>query len=305
MDVLADQLAQARAHGAVFSVLRRVRPWGLLFSGKRPLTAHVLIEGDGWLQQPGREPLRVRERDIVLMPAGAPYAVVSDLGTATETIADARLRGTDATPGDAALILCGAYVLDGSVAASLLRTLPRTVIVPAADQEPPHAAVVALLADQIKRDAPGQQTLLDRLLDLNLVFALRTWWTRAGTAAPGWYRALSEPGLRRVLEHVHAEPAGDWTVPAMADLAGMSRAAFSARFREVTGESPGSYLTGVRMQRAEDALTRSDATLAEIAAAVGYRNEYAFATAFRRHHGESPGKWRVAARTAQPDYAPR
>ena len=305
MDVLADQLAQARAHGAVFSVLRRVRPWGLRFSGKRPLTAHVLIEGDGWLEDPGRGPLRVRERDIVLMSSGAPYAIVSDPGAATETIAGARVRGTETAPGEAALILCGAYVLDGSVAASLLRTLPRAVIVSAADQEPAHAAAVALLADQIKRDAPGQQALLDRLLDLNLVFALRAWWTRAGAAAPGWYRALGEPGLRQVLENVHAKPAGDWTVPAMADLAGMSRSAFSARFRQVTGESPGGYLTGVRMQRAEDALVRSDATLAEIAADVGYRNEYAFATAFRRHHGVSPGKWRVAARTAQPDYAPR
>ncbi len=125
-----------------------------------------------------------------------------------------------------------------------------------------------------------------------------------GEAAPGWYRALSQPGLRRVLEHVHAEPAGEWTVPAMAGLAGMSRAAFSSRFREVTGDSPGSYVTGVRMQHAEDALARSDVTLAQIAAKVGYRNEYAFSTAFRRRHGMSPGKWRAAARTAQPDYTP-
>ena len=72
----------------------------------------------------------------------------------------------------------------------------------------------------------------------------------------------------------------------------MSRAAFSARFRQVTGQPPGTYLTSVRMQRAEDELARTDATLAEIAATVGYRNEYAFATAFRRRHGVSPGKWR-------------
>ncbi len=141
---------------------------------------------------------------------------------------------------------------------------------------------MALLADLIRQDAPGQQVLLDRLLDVNLVFALRSWWAQAGEAAPGWYRALSQPGLRRVLEHVHAEPVGEWTVPAMANLAGMSRAAFSSRFREVTGDSPGSYVTGVRMQRAEDALARSDVTLAQIAAKVGYRNEYAFSTAFRR-----------------------
>ncbi|MER6274565.1 AraC family transcriptional regulator [Streptomyces sp900105755] len=304
MDVLTDQLAQARARGAVFSVLRRVRPWGVRFSGRRPLTAHVLIEGTGWLEEPGREPLRLRERDVVLMSSGAPYALVSDPDVTAEPIADARLCGTDTRQGDAALILCGAYVLDGSFAASLLRALPRAVVVPATDQESAHAAAVALLADLIKQDAPGQQVLLDRLLDVNLIFALRSWWAQAGEAAPGWYRALSQPGLRRVLEHVHAEPAGEWTVPAMADLAGMSRAAFSLRFREVTGDSPGSYVTGVRMQRAEDALARSDVTLAQIAAKVGYRNEYAFSTAFRRRHGVSPGKWRAAARTAQPDYVP-
>ena len=298
VDILADQLAQARARGAVFSVLRRVAPWGLRFGGQRPLTAHCLLDGDGWLEQPGRPALRLHARDMVLMTAGPPYAIVSDRGTAGEPIAEARRRGSDDAAGETLLagpppagtatILCGAYVLDGSVAASLLGSLPRAVVVAAADQEPAHAAAVALLAGQISRDAPGQQTLLDRLLDLNLVFALRAWWAAAGGEAPGWYRALSDPGLRRALEHVHAEPGGDWTVPVLADLAGLSRAAFAARFRQVTGQSPGAYVTGVRMQRAEDELTRSDATLAEIAGLVGYRNEYAFATAFRRRHARSP-----------------
>jgi AraC-like DNA-binding protein len=302
MDILADQLALARARGAVFSVLRRIRPWGLGFGGARLLTAHVLIEGDGWLEQPGTEPVRLRARDVVLVTSGPPYAIVSDPGAATEPIADARQRGPDTAlekgPGEAAVILCGAYVLEGSVATSLLAALPRVIIVPAADQEAAHAAAVSLLAGQITSDAPGQQALLDRLLDLNLVFALRSWWARAGTAAPGWYRAMADPGLRRVLEQVHSAPGGDWTVPAMAGLAGLSRASFAARFRQVTGQSPGSYVTGVRMQQAEDALARSDATLAEIAAAVGYRNEYAFATAFRRQHALAPGKWRAAARAS-------
>ena len=297
MDILSDQLALARARGAVFSVLRRVRPWGLGFSGQRPLTAHVLIEGDGWLEQPGAEPVRLQARDVVLVTAGAPYALVSEHGTVAEPIADARRRGPDPAPGQAATILCGAYVLDGSLAASLLGTLPRVMVVPAADADPAHAAAIDLLASQVSRDAPGQQTLLDRLLDVNLVFALRSWWARAGAAAPGWYRALDERGLRRVLERIHAAPGGDWSMPVLADLAGMSRASFAAHFRQVTGEPPGSYVTGVRMQRAEDALARSDATLAEIAAAVGYRNEYAFATAFRRRHGLAPGKWRTAARS--------
>ncbi|HEY2242395.1 MAG TPA: AraC family transcriptional regulator [Streptosporangiaceae bacterium] len=296
MDILADQLTQARARGAVFSVLRRISPWGLRFSGQRPLTAHVLTEGDGWLEQPGQDPVWLRARDLVLMTAGPPYALVSAPGAATVPIADARQQGSGPEPGagDGATILCGAYVLDGSVATSLLRALPRAVIVPADGQDPAFAAAVALLCSQISRDAPGQQTVLDRLLDLILVFGLRAWWARNETEAPGWYRALGQPGLRRVLEQVHAAPQQDWTVPGLAGLAGMSRASFAARFRQVTGQSPGSYVTGVRMQRAEDALTRTNATLAEIAATVGYRNEYAFATAFRRQHGQAPGRWRAA-----------
>src|SRR6201996_3729067 len=298
MDILADQLALARARGAVFSVLRRVRPWGLQFGGQRPLTAHVLIDGDAWLEQPGTEPIQLHSRDVILVTAGSPYALVRGRGWAAGPIGAARQGGSDTGPGEAATILCGAYVLDGTVAAPLLSTLPRVVVVPAAGADPAHAAAIDLLASEISRDDPGQQTLLDRLLDLNLVFALRSWWARAGDAAPGWYRALAEPGLRRVLDQIHSAPASDWTVPVMADLAGMSRASFAARFRQVTGQSPGSYLTGVRMQRAEDALARTDATLAEIAAAVGYRNEYAFATAFRRRHGISPGKWRRAGALA-------
>src|ERR1700761_210388 len=298
MDILADQLALARARGAVFSVLRRVRPWGLQFGGQHPLTAHVLIDGDAWLEQPGTEPIQLHSRDVILVTAGSPYALVSAPGSAAEPIADARQRGSDTGPGEAATILCGAYVLDGTVAATLLSTLPRVVVVPAAGADPAHAAAIDLLASQISRDDPGQQTLLDRLLDLNLVFAWRSWWARAGDAAPGWYRALAEPGLRRVLDQIHSAPASDWTVTVMADLDGMARASFAARFRQVTGQSPGSYLTGVRMQRAEDALARTDATLAEIAAEVGYRNEYAFATAFRRRHGISPGKWRRAGALA-------
>ena len=300
MDILAGQLAQARARGAVFSVLRWNRPWGVRFTGQRPLTAHCLIKGDGWLEQAGREPIRLRERDMVLMKSGPPYSVVSDRGTAAVPIACARGQGPNAAPGEDAVLLCGAYVLDGSVAASLLAALPRAVAVAAADQEPGQVTALALLADQIRRDAPGQQALLDRLLDVNLVFALRSWWTMAGEAAPGWYRGMSDPGLRRVLEQVHAAPQGSWTVPAMAEVAGLSRAAFAARFRQVIGQSPGAYITSVRMQRAEDELARSDATLAKIAAAVGYRNEYAFATAFRRRHSVPPGKWRAGARLTFP-----
>jgi AraC-like DNA-binding protein len=294
VDILADELAQARARGAVFSVLGRRAPWGLEFSGTRPLTAHLLLAGEGLLELPDVGPRRLRARDVALVRGGTPYRLVSEPGTAVEPITRARRRGSD--PGAAgATILCGAYVLEGSIGGALLSALPRVVIIPATQLVPAHAAAIELLAGEATAEGIGQQTLLDRLLDVNLVYALRDWWSRPEAEPPAWYRAATDPRLRRVLEAVHADPASPWSVPEMARLAGMSRAAFSAHFTETAGQSPARYLTALRMRRAEDALVRTDAPLGRIAAESGYRNEYAFATAFRRHHGIPPGRWRLAA----------
>ncbi|MFJ6088049.1 cupin domain-containing protein [Streptomyces sp. NPDC092369] len=299
MDILSNELSRARAEGAVFSVLHRVEPWGLQFAGTRPLTAHLLLHGSGWVEREGQEAARVEAGDVLLATAGAPYALVSAPGADAVPIGQAREAGSAPGPvGDAsAIVMCGAYVLSGSVGEALLRSLPPFAIVRAADQTPAHRAAVELLAAEAAKDAEGQQVLLDRLLDVNLVYTLRAWWQTA-EAAPGWYRALDSAHLRRVLEALHANPAHNWTLPAMAQLAGLSRAGFAAQFGRVVGVPPARYLTGLRMTRAEDALIGTDDTLAVIAADVGYSNEYAFATAFRRRHGRSPGRWRTEHRAA-------
>lgn len=294
MDILANELAQARARGAVFSVLGRRAPWGLAFGGTRPLTAHLLLAGAGQLELPDAPPVPLHARDVLLLRRGTPYRLVSGPEAAAEPIADARRRGSD--PGTAdAVILCGAYVLEGGIGEALLTALPRVVVIPAAQLAPTHANAIDLLAAEATAAGIGQQTLLDRLLDVNLVYALRAWWSRPEAEPPGWYRAAANQHLRRVLEAVHADPASPWSVPEMARLAGMSRAAFAAHFTATVGQSPARYLTSLRMRRAEDALMRTDAPLARIAAEAGYRNEYAFATAFRRLHGIAPGRWRRTA----------
>jgi AraC-like DNA-binding protein len=292
VDILADELAQAKARGAVFSVLGRSAPWGLEFSGTRPLTAHLLLDGKGVLEMPDAPPMPLHARDVALVTAGEPYRLVSEPGGPSEPISHARSRGSD--DGEAeAVILCGAYVLEGSIGESLLRTLPRIVIVRASQREPGHAAAIDLLAAEASSEVPGQQALLDRLLDVNLVYTLRSWWAQPDAEPPSWYRAAADPDIVRVLRRAHADPGAAWTVPGMARVAGMSRAAFSARFTAIVGQSPARYLTALRMRRAEDALARTEAPLARIAADAGYGNEYAFATAFRRHHGVPPGRWRL------------
>jgi AraC-like DNA-binding protein len=299
MDVLADLLARARARGALFSHLELAEPWGVEFGGQRPLTLHGLLAGEAWLEADEAAPLCLGPGDLVLSRSGPPYRVVSAPGGAAIPIDEARRRGSD-PPSDAgrALLLCGAYALEGTVCDGLLGSLPRFVALRSADQDTSLAAAVALLGAEIGRDAPGQQTVLDRLLDLILVYVIRAWFAIPGSSPPGWYRALDDPVLGPVLRAVHADPARRWTVEAMAGVAGVSRAAFARHFAAEVGHPPSAYLTSLRMDLADAALLRPGATLASVARQVGYGTEFAFSDAFKRHHGSTPGRWRREQRPA-------
>jgi AraC-like DNA-binding protein len=64
------------------------------------------------------------------------------------------------------------------------------------------------------------------------------------------------------------------------------------RFNAVLGQAPIEYVTGWRMQVAADRLRNSEASMATIAADVGYESEAAFSRAFKRITGTTPGRWR-------------
>ena len=123
--------------------------------------------------------------------------------------------------------------------------------------------------------------------------------------APAWLA-----GLTRALAAVHADLAAPWTLPALARAAGLSRAAFAARFTGVLGQPPMRCVHSCRMRRAETLLRFEDATAAGVAARVGYGSEAAFSTAFStafaRYAGVRPGAYRRrAARGGGPDPAGR
>src|SRR6266540_6030447 len=104
------------------------------------------------------------------------------------------------------------------------------------------STVVSLLGDEIVKDDPGQEAVLDRLLDLLLVAVLRAWFSRPEAEAPAWYRAYGDPVVGRALRMLHNHPAHPWTVAKLAAEAGVSRAALARRFTELVGEPPMTFL---------------------------------------------------------------
>jgi transcriptional regulator GlxA family with amidase domain len=110
--------------------------------------------------------------------------------------------------------------------------------------------------------------------------------------------------VERALSALAARPDERWTVARLAKIAGLSRAAFARRFAVEVGAPPKKHLARLRMQRAAELLATTDASLAEVAALVGYANEFALSRAFRRLTGAPPGAYRRTVRLTS-SFAPR
>jgi AraC-like DNA-binding protein len=189
-------------------------------------------------------------------------------------------------------VLRSAYPAGGGVARRLLTSLPPALRIPAGALP---AAALELMNSEIDVEAPGQQAILDRLLDLLVVVAIRAWFERPGSTAPGWYSALADPVVGPALGLIHEAPQRSWTIASLAAAVGSSRAAFAGRFSRLTGQPPIGYLTSWRMDLAADLLRETASTVDSIARQVGYADGFSFSSAFRRDRGMSPTAFRRAA----------
>jgi AraC-like DNA-binding protein len=266
-------------------------PWGLRLPGTIPLTVHAVIQGRVWLWLDGpRSPLELAPGDVALVRGGSDHFIAHGPNAACLPPEQFLSRHQDDLADGANVFLCGAYVLSGDIGRGLVEALPPILTLSAAADDPLHD-VIGLLSSELASSAAGQQTVLDRLLDVLLVLAMRACFQRS-EHAPRWYHASADPRLGPALSAMHSDAARAWTVPELAALSGLSRAAFARIFQLALGQAPMQYLTEWRMTLARDHLRAGDLTLSEVGARTGYASPYAFAAAFRRHHGVPPGQWR-------------
>ncbi|MDT8915890.1 AraC family transcriptional regulator [Amycolatopsis sp. PS_44_ISF1] len=306
MDVFSDLIRGVRAHGSLFGRSTLTPPWALHFVDGAPLTLCTVVTGAGWLvPEHGRpEPLRARETIVVRGPST--FRFVDEPGTEAEPVACGQFCATPDQGGTrhrlgwadrggvdgATTLIVGAYPVRGEISRRLLEALP---VVLRADDGGTADAVLDHLAAEAAVDTPGQQVVLDRLLDWMLVCTLRDWFDRPGGEPPDWWAAQHDPVAGEALRLLHAEPAAPWTVAALAARTGVSRSTLAKRFAEVVGEPPLTYLTRWRMTLAADLLAERSATIAQVARTVGYADPFGFSAAFKRVRGVNPSEYRRTA----------
>ena len=189
---------------------------------------------------------------------------------------------------DGADVVCASIQFGGGGRNPITDSLPPMVLVPLA-QLPGAQALLDLLYDEAFTEQCGRQAALDRLCELLLIRLLRHCLDR-GLTQGGTLAGLADPRLAKALVAVHEDVTRDWELSDMAQLAGMSRARFAVRFREVVGDTPADYLATWRVTLAQG-LLRAGRPLKHVALDVGYGSASAFTRAFIRKTGEAPTHW--------------
>jgi AraC-like DNA-binding protein len=308
MSALDGLLSGPHAQGAFLLRLVMEPPWCLSVEDEAPLTVMAQLEGRAWIVA-GGEPIRLDPGDVSIVKGPEHYIVADRPDTPVsiivtpdqmctaldgrslinEMMLGVRTWGNDRDGETQTLV--GTYNLDSEVSRRLLRALPHHIYLGAEEWD---SQVVDLLASEVSRELPGQEVILDRLLDLLLMSTVRAWLDRPGNAAPGWYLAESDDAIGATVRLIHDDPSRSWTVAELATEAGMSRAAYARRFNEVMGEPPMTYLTNWRLTIAADLLRQPEMTVGSVAEEVGYASPYALSAAFKRVRGLSPREHRQA-----------
>jgi AraC-like DNA-binding protein len=230
---------------------------------------HVVRSGALKILQRDRPPIVINEPTALFYPRPGSHTFEADKADCTDIVC--------------AFVEFGAGMLN-----PLVRSLPPVLIVPLASV-PELAPTAHMLFAEAFGNHHGRQAAVDRLLEYFLVLLLRTSIDRHLVESE-LILGLADPRLSGVMAAIHGRPQDPWSLDAMAEIAGMSRARFAAHFLKVVGVTPFSYLATWRVGVAQGLLKRGE-PLKMVAPAVGYATSAALAKAFCHQVGMSPTAW--------------
>lgn len=300
VDLLTELLHEAGLRRRLLDLRELQRAVALRFPCDKSIGLHVVTRGRVFLHAEAlREPVALGPGDIAVMARGCHHvlAPAADLeGLALRTIGQAPDEAAPIATGSDAVgtVIGGAYQLWNTPVHPLFRELPAWFVLRADSQARlgPLALTIAMLDEEVQRQAFGFDTVVQGLFDVIFVILLREMVEQRGAACAGWSQAVRDQHVRRAVVAMHDDCAHPWTLEELASLAGLSRTGLAQRFRAVMGNTPLAYLRTVRLQRAMRLLSETDRTLEQVAAQVGYRDAFSFSKVFKRVVGIAPKEFR-------------
>jgi AraC-like DNA-binding protein len=268
----------------------------------RVILYHFLTEGRAYVRLVDGSREELGAGDILVLPHGddhflgngSPEKPVDSLKTfakmLTEKLDLVRFGGG----GEITRFVCGFMICEPRLSDIFLAGLPPMLKVRVANEPSGEwlAQSIRFSVGEVNGSYAGSGLVLAKLSELLFVETLRRYISSLPADQVGWLAGARDALIGKVLALMHREPSHPWTVPLLAKKAGTSRTRLAERFRHFIGESPMAYLAQWRLKLGAEMLQASDASVGEIAIAVGYGSEAAFNRAFKREFESPPARFR-------------
>jgi AraC-like DNA-binding protein len=317
MDALSDVLRIMRLSGGVFLRADFTAPWCIAARMSPDLCApflrrathlipfHYVVAGELHASVEAGQSHVIRSGELVLFPGNDTHLLGSDLSLPPVMAGDVLLPPDGSGlrsiryggGGEETTLICGylgCETVQGNPIVSALPALIRLKI----DEFGPAEWIRSnfqYAADEVAAGRLGSDTVVGKLSELLFVEAVRRYVETLPAGQTGWLAGLRDVSVARALALMHGDIARAWSVDELGREIGLSRSALAEKFTRLIGMAPIHYLTHWRMQVAAQKLKETNASLAQIADAVGYDSDAAFSRAFKKAFGQAPAGWRHEA----------
>ena len=310
-DALTQILLNLRLEGLEYGRCRLQAPWAVAFPAQPSARFHFVAEGDCWLRAGDADWTPLRRGDAVLLPRGTPHILASSPDVpAVDIDALPRVAVSDAiylvgaepdaaADGTTHTMFCAGLRFNLDAQHPLLAMMPAVIRAgELARRDPTVPALLDAMEREVAQNRVGACGILARMADVLAATTIRAWVECVCSDTTGWIAALRCPITGKALAAIHADPAREWSVPALARLSGSSRSAFATAFKNAVGETPARYIARLRMAQASEWIGAKGMRVSVAADRLGYESEASFSRAYKRIMGRPPSAARTLGRAA-------
>lgn len=230
---------------------------------------HLLKSGKIIFQLEGDKPVTIDKPAVMFIPAHLPHQIIPQTGSEVE-------------------VVCAKVHYGGAGNNPLVKALPPLVLFELAEETAIEQTADWLFKEAFE-DHCGRRPMIENLCNIFMILVLRK-IIESGEISHGMMAGLADSRLAKVLTAIHDAPEKPWNLPAMAELALMSRSRFAEEFHRVVGQTPKEYVVFWRLMLAQQ-LLKEGHSVTWVAQEVGYENGSVLARVFKSKLGVAPKDW--------------
>lgn len=295
MDPLSDIVSRLKISSQKIVTFDMRKNTKVQFPEYSGMKIYIAISGSFFIKLEGSACVyQIEQGDVLILSNGREFSIFDNGHSRSIDIRNIHIMKDNCsyfTNGGSDFSFVGCrFVFQINDTSRLITSLPEPIVIKTQKKENESIKdYLNRLSSEIESPGPGGELITEHLLHIILTQALRGIIASGELGrGKGWFYAMADKNIGLALTNIHSQPGKKWRLDELAKLAGMSRTAFTIKFRKLAGYSVSEYIRVWRFNLAIGRMMSHKEKISEIAFDLGYESESAFSTAFKKSMGKSP-----------------